>query len=806
MIKRLLRLWALGSILTFFFLMPGIALASNISSAIFTSTITITNNSTSNATAVIVPFTANTSAMITQGILQSDAIDSALTNGGTDIPYMPQPSSKNWWLFIPSLDPYSSITYNLYTGGGTTMNSALSYFPGSTGMTTTDNDTNLEPSSNFTITQTGGLNTDNGTNKNLVSKASALSLFVSSRVADNVTAWIVGGGIDVGSAAIDRAGTTSANETLIDLTNSANATGVIETVSLWFTTNATDVRVGTFYLSGGATYVCRDSAYIGSVTSGSAQTFSGLDISVVVGDFMGCYYLTGTIETDGSGGSGVEFIAGDFANPGNSASYAPYTNCKMSEYGLGYEITSISATGVPSADHTVTLSQTYALQYASASSQQTTISDQNDFSFTNGGGVDTSATVLAWVSRSDSGSVRGMLAKKNEWYIYTRSIADGDFSILFENGINSIGCTSAAGVIPINTPTQIGFSYDGSKTAAGITLYVNGAPISSTATGSGSYVGMANSTQNLYIGQDGWGVYMEGDLSDVKIWKGTALSATQCLADYNGTTSTTNLVGWWKMNEGGGLPQDYSGKGYHATGNTGTWITGILKLTIDNVLKGATQGYPVTNNGNNWAFAENGAFDYLTSQSITIAGVERQRITYQYATTFSDQSGNGNSAVPSFPTSPSNPLVEASMKSQQPLNPSQVGSFSLTSNTQSILSNNTSMPSRMWLDSDYSKLLGVGAAVSALLAVSNTPPIAWWFSLIYIGIAIISMILYQATTGVRKISEDPKAIGSLLLMAGVIEALFAFLALLGPLPFWPIFLFPVSAAAIIMSRKHYGWG
>ena len=78
--------------------------------------------------------------------------------------------------------------------------------------------------------------------------------------------------IDIGGGAIDRNGTvSSAGYTDIDMANPANADGEITSVSFWFNTQASGVRVGTYYLLYGTTFKCRDSAIIGTVTAGSKQ-------------------------------------------------------------------------------------------------------------------------------------------------------------------------------------------------------------------------------------------------------------------------------------------------------------------------------------------------------------------------------------------------------------------------------------------------------------------------------------------------------------------------------------------------------
>jgi hypothetical protein len=157
----------------------------------------------------------------------------------------------------------------------------------------------------------------------------ALCLFVPSGVA-GATA------IDVGPGATDRATNFSEGNTVFDLANPANDTGVITSLELWFNTSATGVRMGTFYLISGSTFHCRDSVSIGNVTSGSKQTFNGLSVNITSGDYIGFYCATGLIEAAASGGSGVRYYYGaNKCTTGTEASYTLSSGQAVSIYGTG---------------------------------------------------------------------------------------------------------------------------------------------------------------------------------------------------------------------------------------------------------------------------------------------------------------------------------------------------------------------------------------------------------------------------------------------------------------------------------------
>lgn len=147
--------------------------------------------------------------------------------------------------------------------------------------------------------------------------------------------------IDIGSVASDR-GSTGSAKTLIDKNNPANKTGKITSIEIWANTDLSNVEVATFFVVSGNNLSTRDTHTIGSVTAGSKQTFSGLDIDVEAGDYIGICWSAGLIEAD-SFGTGFWYSA-------DSSDQIPCTNYEfdfladrtISLYGTGVLIKSIS--------------------------------------------------------------------------------------------------------------------------------------------------------------------------------------------------------------------------------------------------------------------------------------------------------------------------------------------------------------------------------------------------------------------------------------------------------------------------------
>ncbi len=116
--------------------------------------------------------------------------------------------------------------------------------------------------------------------------------------------------IDIGPGAIDGLYVSGGNYTQIQVDNPANDTGKITSIEVWFNTNSTATRIGTFSGSG-TSYTNRDSELIGNVTAGSKQIFSGLDCAVVTGDLLGGYWGGGGNIDDIITGGGNYYKAGD---------------------------------------------------------------------------------------------------------------------------------------------------------------------------------------------------------------------------------------------------------------------------------------------------------------------------------------------------------------------------------------------------------------------------------------------------------------------------------------------------------------
>ena len=139
--------------------------------------------------------------------------------------------------------------------------------------------------------------------------------------------------IDIGSAAINRSQSIGGARTVVGEGNPANLTGTITTVEIWADSSLTSTQVATFYGSG-TVLSTRDYEDIGAVTAGSKQTFSGLDMSVSAGDFLGIYWSnTAHMELDTTG-VGYWYSSSDYI-PCTSQSFTYSASRTLSLYGTG---------------------------------------------------------------------------------------------------------------------------------------------------------------------------------------------------------------------------------------------------------------------------------------------------------------------------------------------------------------------------------------------------------------------------------------------------------------------------------------
>ena len=107
--------------------------------------------------------------------------------------------------------------------------------------------------------------------------------------------------INMGTPATARSLSTQQGHTYLNTTNPANADGIIDTIEVYFVNSTpANVKIGTFFNTGNG-WKMRDHAFFASISVGSKQTLTGLNIAVQAGDVLGIWWENGAaaISVDG---------------------------------------------------------------------------------------------------------------------------------------------------------------------------------------------------------------------------------------------------------------------------------------------------------------------------------------------------------------------------------------------------------------------------------------------------------------------------------------------------------------------------
>ncbi len=169
-------------------------------------------------------------------------------------------------------------------------------------------------------------------------------------------------------------------------------------------------------------------------------------------------------------------------------------------------------------------------------------------------------------------------------------------------------------------------------------------------------------------------------------------------------------------------------------------------------------------------------------------------------TTLPDRIGGDNPGTFTWGGNPAGMvLLESSFL---PVTQSNYSGTTLTT-SQGILTDIPTAPSQLFTELNFSRVPGA-EAVNLILAQGDVPQALWWFPVIFFTIGLLGFSFYALTAG--SMQNSAQGAGSLLVMCIITELCFSLAGLVGPIPLWPAFLFPVPALAIILSTKHYAWG
>jgi len=227
------------------------------------------------------------------------------------------------------------------------------------------------------------------------------------------------------------------------------------------------------------------------------------------------------------------------------------------------------------------------------------VSDSSSLIFGDGTS-DNSFSVEAWINMRDATKF-GILSKainttspNAEWGFYSYTEDKLLFNFWDDTGAAYISRKSNTALTDYeNRWIHVAASYDGSESASGIILYLNGSVLSSTVVSGGTYVAMHNTATPVTIGavlnlSGSWSSFANGLIDDVRIYS-YARTADEIRLDYNAgfgakfgyslgscqidpaSCVSQGLVGYWSMDERYGTSTaDLSGNG-----NDGMMVGGM---------------------------------------------------------------------------------------------------------------------------------------------------------------------------------------------------------------------------------------
>jgi hypothetical protein len=220
-----------------------------------------------------------------------------------------------------------------------------------------------------------------------------------------------------------------------------------------------------------------------------------------------------------------------------------------------------------------------------------------------------------------------------------------------------------------------------------------------------------------------------------------------------------------------------------------------LKIYIDGVEKDsvALAGASVPNNASNWTFIKNYSMPYMEYLKIWVGGTLRQHIIWENDTTFTDLSGNGNDATPTFRTTTTDADVSTTVKNFGAV--SQATYTGADSDEGPEMVSDTDIPAQPsgWYVNLHAEDLPVlGEPINNLLEDQGIPPQAFWLPFVYIGGAVITMVAFRFT---RKLM--PSAMGGIIWNA--------FFGVVIGSGMWGLFPIAIISVGEMANRKKVSW-
>lgn len=817
------RLWLI--IVVSFVLAFNPALASTIGSPVDYGVVVISNNGTASATHATANISGINTASVVGFTLNNDIENTAIqTPSGADAAFMPGAGSDSWMLFISSVDASSSTSYALYAGN--VAGGKIRYFPAPGGMTTGDSAT-LKLGDNFAIEQKGWVDTTTTGIKYLTSKSGAIQSYITSAISsvgDNFTAGTVSFNSIEGITWEAQTFSASANYITTGGSINVNKFGSPGTVTVSLRATSGGLPIGEDLRSGTFNGNLASGGWI-DFTWSSLQLTEGATYALVVrapsGDganFLkwildsGSGYLRGQIASSVNSGSSwtagsndYNFkLYGDYPSifvTGNVTGAGGDSNASMSAPSSGERTLSVTADGTFFSIHDATrtsvtpqsdnLSLNYPLwsanlqgtpivsvdttQYSATvtganwTSQGRTFDGNNDYiTITDTVAIQNiydgigGASIVMWLKPTSAAAAERPIEKQS-WCVYLNIAAGTTTTPTFFYDFSGNDLYWNLPAIPLNSWSQIVITLADTTAGTNPVTYKNGVAggdLVQASTG----VRVSDVGKDLLLGirstllQD-----FNGTIGEFQIYHGV-LTPTQVTALYNATA--------WKY-EGSADQYEY------------------------------TRIFPVTDNANGWTFFQNNVMPYMEYQKIYVGGNLRQHIVWQYNATapyaFTDQSGNGNYAVPTFATTNSNAYVSAALSSFAPVTQAQAPAYAVTSGPAFITGNITATGNFTTATIQLGGPPGAAVVEDAATA-GGIPPIWLWGVIAGLTLVMVGLFISGIT---RRYGSGT---GELILRMALALIIIGLLVAINKFDWWMIIFYVFIALAPAMASRHYEVG
>lgn len=227
-------------------------------------------------------------------------------------------------------------------------------------------------------------------------------------------------------------------------------------------------------------------------------------------------------------------------------------------------------------------------------------------------------------------------------------------------------------------------------------------------------------------------------------------------------------------------------------------LTAGLAVNIDDTYFGFyLDGVTVPDNANDYVFFQNGVMPYVESLAITVGGnpVATFDPIWEYGSTFSDSSGNGNDATPTFRTTSSDADVSAALTRFGPISTARAPAFTIATAGTFYSDNITSTSNFSTTSITPGGLPGVDVVES--VGTSSDTPVIWIWGVI--GGFTIAMSGLAISWMERKFGGGT---GTLLLRFGVAALIMGLMVTFDIFDFWMLVFYIMIALSPLLASRH----